>query len=316
MSRTVNSTAIGAFILGALILTIMGVIFLSPGVGEDRERYELYFIGSVRGLSVGAPVLIKGVRVGTVREIDLRMHSNTHDRNIEYIVPVVVEISRSRILADAQHDLEMSDLIDRGLRALLELDSFVTQQMFVQLTFRPDTEAVFYGQHISEFPQIPTVKTGWQELQEELTQIDITDIIKKTTDALDGVSQLVNAPETMQTLISLNNLITGLNEDREVLSTSLQSTLAEAHKTFSSARQALSNFEQLSEGGHDLMSDSQELVQQLQSVATNLNAITAEDSPTIHRVESALDEITDTAKTLGRFLEMLERKPNALILGM
>lgn len=326
-----NPTAIGLFVFGALILIVAGVMFLSPDVGEDRERYQLYFEGSVKGLDVGAPVLIKGVRVGVVRDIRLRMDDHDEHEPASYLVPVIIELSRRHLTSGQQNaDLGISDLIQQGLRAQLELDSFVTQKLFVELGFRPDTEATFHADPSLALQEIPTVQTAWQELQANLEDVDIAQVVAKASLALDGINRVLDGPEIIRTLtaleqslININQLAIGFNEDRERLTESLQSTLSETRETFADTQNVLREMDRLLESGNALMGDAPALIQQIEGtlnqadqVMSNLNALTNDESPTVYRIEVALDEIADTASALRRFLEVLERKPDALLRGM
>lgn len=319
MSRKANPTIIGAFIVGALLFLMAIVAFWLPGFGESHERYQLYFDGSVKGLSVGAPVMVKGVRVGSVRNISLRMDAQTAERAAGYMVPVVVEISHRHVLPNEGSGETMADMIEQGLRAQLELDSLVTQQLFVELTFRPDTEPQFHPHLVGELPEIPTVKTGWQALQSDLVDIDLGELVVKATSTLEGVNRLVNAPELLRsigaferTLTSAHTLMSGLNEDREAM----VSTLAEVRET-------LQKLDSIFDEGRALMGDTHGVVQQMHTsmasvdrLLNNLNALTDDGSPTMYRAEAAMDEVTEAAQAMRRFLEMLERRPEALLRGM
>ena len=72
MSRKANPTLIGAFVLGAVVLAIAATLLLAGGswFGE-RRQHVLYFEGAAQGLQVGAPVVFLGVKVGTVKQIQL-----------------------------------------------------------------------------------------------------------------------------------------------------------------------------------------------------------------------------------------------------
>ena len=72
MSRKVNKTAIGVFVVGALILLMVAiVVFGSGNLFKQTNKFVLYFDGSVKGLSIGAPVVFRGVSIGTVKDISL-----------------------------------------------------------------------------------------------------------------------------------------------------------------------------------------------------------------------------------------------------
>ena len=72
MSKKVSKTAIGAFVLGAIVLLVAGVLVLGAGKFFTKEHvYVTYFDGSVKGLNVGSPVMFRGVKVGEVKDITL-----------------------------------------------------------------------------------------------------------------------------------------------------------------------------------------------------------------------------------------------------
>lgn len=322
MSRKANPTIIGAFIFGALVLVIVSILYWLPGFGEDKERYQLLFEGSVKGLSAGAPVLVKGVRVGTVRNIRLQMATDAERGGVAYVVPVIVELSHRHLFSGGAGGDTIVDLIEHGLRAQLQLDSVVTQQLFVELVFRPETEAVFHHHLPQTFPEIPTIRTGWQTLQEDLVHMDFGQLVNKASSVLDGINRIVNAPELMQsisalekTLTSASVLMTNLDADRELMNENMLSTLA-------SVRQAVHEMDLMFQDGRAVMGDTRSAIQQarvtmkeVDDLLGNLSALTQDDSPSIYRLETTLDEITATARAMRRFLELLERQPEALLRG-
>ena len=61
-----TSFAIGAFIVGAMVLIFIALIFFSGGrLFSKKEKVIMYFEGSVQGLQIGAPVKLKGVAPDT-----------------------------------------------------------------------------------------------------------------------------------------------------------------------------------------------------------------------------------------------------------
>ena len=75
MSGKPSKTLVGAFVLGAVILFIIGVMTFSVGKYFFKQpSFIMFFDGSVKGLNVGAPVMFKGVKVGTVSDINLRFN--------------------------------------------------------------------------------------------------------------------------------------------------------------------------------------------------------------------------------------------------
>ncbi|HEV8227869.1 MAG TPA: MlaD family protein, partial [Methylomirabilota bacterium] len=72
MSKRANPTAIGAFVVVALALAVGGLVVLG-GMQIFRKElpFVMFFEGSLGGLDVGAPVEIRGVKIGTVTRIRL-----------------------------------------------------------------------------------------------------------------------------------------------------------------------------------------------------------------------------------------------------
>lgn len=71
MNAKGNYFKIGAFILSALAIAVVGIVILGGGKWfKATTSWETYFDESVQGLAVGAPIKYRGVQVGTVKEID------------------------------------------------------------------------------------------------------------------------------------------------------------------------------------------------------------------------------------------------------
>ena len=79
MEREANYITVGAFVLLVIALASAFVIWYTDR-GDRREysRYEIYFNGSVSGLSRGSPVRYLGVDVGRV--VDITLDDRTPDR--------------------------------------------------------------------------------------------------------------------------------------------------------------------------------------------------------------------------------------------
>ena len=60
----------------------------------EKLQYVMFFDNSVRGLSVGAPVEFKGIRVGSVLDIRLEFDAQA----TTFIIPVLVEVEPERIV--------------------------------------------------------------------------------------------------------------------------------------------------------------------------------------------------------------------------
>jgi paraquat-inducible protein B len=141
-----NPKLIGAFVVGAVALVVIGVLLLGGAELLTAKRTLVaYFEGSVKGLNVGAPVEFQGVKVGSVTDIQLQFLTAAN----EFRIPVFIQIEPGQMTqvgrqVDAQGQL-LKPLIERGLRAQLEMQSLVTGQLMVQLGFLPDTPIRLVG---------------------------------------------------------------------------------------------------------------------------------------------------------------------------
>ena len=138
MAKPVSKTLIGAFVLGAIALTFSGIVFLGSGaLFRDIQEVVMFFDGSVGGLQVGAPVTFRGVAIGEVSKIQIVYEAAKQ----EFRIPVAAELYPDRIqrMAATPSKTSLQGLIDRGLRAQLQMQSLITGQLSIQLDFYPDT---------------------------------------------------------------------------------------------------------------------------------------------------------------------------------
>lgn len=295
MSKKANPALIGAFVVVALILAIMAVLIFGSGrFLKERHTYVAFFGGSVKGLSIGAPVVLKGVKIGTVSNILLEFRADDMDLNI----PVFIEYEPERILrVDAKIDNDnekyFDKLIKRGLRAQLQLQSMVTGQLMVSLDFYPDKPAKLLGLY-KDYPEIPTIPTRAEELTNILASIPIEELINKVLSAVSAVEALVTSPELLKSMRAIpmvmqdvRKLLNNLDEQVGPLSSNLEQTTVAARK----------------------------VLEQTDKTLVLVEGILAEDSPTRTELTRALEEFADAARSVRLLADFLERHPEALLRG-
>ena len=162
-----NPTLIGAFIVGAVTLVALGILLLGGArVFTERRTFVAYFEGSVKGLNVGAPVEFQGVRAGAVTDIQLQFLTT----ELEFRIPVFLQFEPGT-MSQVGRQVEvkgqfLAPLVERGLRAQLEMQSVVTGQLIVQLGFYPDTPIHLVGD--GTVPEIPALPTTMQQVTQTL----------------------------------------------------------------------------------------------------------------------------------------------------
>jgi len=257
MSKPASKTLIGAFVVGAIALVVAGVMIFGSGKFlRETYKFVMYFEGSVKGLNVGAPVVFRGVKVGTVTDVQLRYNP----ADLSFKIPVFVEIEPDRITVveprppsriDPQRYLDLvlervrggpdpeahlRLLIARGLRAQLQMQSLVTGQLMVELDFNPDKPVTLVGGDTG-YPEIPTIPSPLKELSKKIEEAPIEEIFKKLLAAVEGIEGIVNSPEIKEILVSLNQalgdirtLVQNVDGQIEPLASSIEKTLGDTRK--------------------------------------------------------------------------------------
>ncbi len=135
-----------------------------------KTRWLLHFEGSVGGLSVGAPVKFKGIKIGEVINIELEFDYNA----MAFRIPVEIETEPERIGMKGKETIDrkrgMEILVEKGLRAQLKQGNLITGQLFIDLDMYLDgpPSKILYG---GKYPEIPTIPTPIEEITKGITRI-------------------------------------------------------------------------------------------------------------------------------------------------
>jgi paraquat-inducible protein B len=157
----------------------------------------------VGGLNEGSPVVFRGVKIGSVKDIVLRADSE----KLTFTIPVYIEIEPAKFTVTGPHPKKLGEnlkaFIDKGLRATLEMQSIVTGQMQVGLDFYPDKPAKFVAMDPTT-PEVPTIPTPMQELAKKIQNLPIDQIFEKLRSTLDSIDKVASSPEIPEAIRSVN----------------------------------------------------------------------------------------------------------------
>lgn len=112
-------------------------------------EYVLLVDDTVRGLSRGAPVEFRGVRMGTVAAVPWNFTAPQPDSRARFAIPVLIRIEPQRLgIENTDVDLEewearLNRLFSIGLRASLKNGNLLTGALFVDLNFQRDSEEIY-----------------------------------------------------------------------------------------------------------------------------------------------------------------------------
>ena len=352
MSKPVNKTMIGLFVVGAIALVVVAIGVLGSGkLFKETIPYVMVFEGSVKGLNVGSPVVFRGVKIGAVSGI--HMHFNYATKAMTILVYADFEPSQIEIVnmdeATAKETAlkdryaNMRELIGRGLRAQLEMQSIVTGQLQIALDFYPDKPAIYTGIE-KTIQEIPTIPTPLQELTKKLESLPIEDIFNKVNLAMDGIANLVQSPELKESVANLNialkdvqNLVRNVDSQVKPLSAGLSETIRDTQKLVRNADSQVSsvgtNLNEAIGDGRKLIRNADSSVESVRvkleatlTAATSaleeakqmiqgLEASTRQDSALMYRLTETLSEVEKAARSLSTLTDYLERHPEALLGG-
>jgi paraquat-inducible protein B len=331
VSKKVHPSVIGGFVVGAVALLATAVaLFGGRELFVERNEYVSYFEEGTQGLRVGANVLMNGVRIGYVSEMALLVDAqslNTLTRvKLELLPDTYIQTIDGIPVAEGMEVSIGHDwLINKaGLRAQLGIESFITGQLLIELSFRPDTLAQLRGVD-GEYPEIPTVRSNMQELLDNLQNwmsdlqggIDLGDIGKRVESILEGIDELAHSNDLRNSLAGLNEL---LNDDAmQGLSAALEKVLADLRVTLSEANRLFRNTEDdIDALARDLTPAIASLTSTLVEAESMLAAARDQldgTSPQVYQLESTLRELEGAAIAIREFFDYLERNPEALIRG-
>ena len=312
-------------------LMLGGVAFMTPDTLEDSQSavndavfplypdkqaitennysqkipFILYFSGSVRGLKEGAPVEFRGIKIGTVTDVKMEFEREQTNFRVAVLVQIepqrVSEINSKGETSGMGSPYELLEtLVERGLRAQLETGNYLTGQLFVNLTLKPDTPVLLVGGD-KRYPELPTVPTNLEEIStlvsnflEKIQNLPLDEIGTELVATLKGANQTVNAPEILDTVRSLDRALITLRETTVKMDGVIEPVGKDISAAAKSAAVALERSEELMR----LMED-----------------VIGPDAPLNYRVTELSGELTATARSIRTCIDSMNRKPESLVFG-
>ncbi len=319
MSKKANKTVIGGFVVGALALVVGGILVFGSGKFlKERYTFVMYFDGSVKGLNQGAPVVLRGVKIGTVTKIVLRAYPDA-----TFEIPVFIEVEPDRwervaVGERKKPEVAMKLLIERGFRAQLQMQSLVTGQLMVELDFHPDRPAILKGKD-PEYVEIPTIPADLEELKEQIEKVPIEEIFEKLLSAVEGIEKVVNSPELIGSVHSLKKTLDSAQELVEHVDSWVKPIASGIDGTVKDARKLVRNVDNqigpLASSIEDTADAATEAVLQAKHTLKEIESTAGEDSVLSYELTSALRELSDAARSIRLLTDYISRHPESLIRG-
>lgn len=209
------------------------------GMFSESLEYVLLVEDTVRGLTEGAPVEFRGIRVGTVRKVPWRFTSPERPIRDNFAIPVLISIEPQRLGGREKVDLNnwrerIENLIGNGLSASLKSGNLLTGALFVDLNIDRERTVKQLTQSFEGRRVIPTTPTGLAQIElkvstllDKLNALDIEPVLSGMNNTLDQSETLLR--EIRQLTESINQLVN--NADLQTVPANMNQTLDELRQT-------------------------------------------------------------------------------------
>ncbi len=332
MKRIKNSTIVGIFVLAASFLGMSTIIFVaSMKLFRAEETLLVYFDESVNGLSVGAAVKYKGVPIGKVKNIMISY--NQPDLIGSSFIPVFLEIDLTKvgrkqdegITINFDNPVEIEQIINDGIRAKLQLASFITGQLFVELDYFVEPESSYKLIQLNpEFVEIPSVPSDMKEfgttasdIMAQFASLNIKGIGDQFSALLEKLDNLVAELDVSEMSHAVVNTADSISDTLE--SMQLDVTMEEFRDTLTSLRSAAVKMESVIDPAvdnyHETLDNINDTLQSGNRVLENLDDLTRSDGSLRHELLDTLDALKQAARSADELMSYLERNPKALLSG-
>lgn len=297
---------VGLFVLGGIALAVAAIVIVGGGRLFARPIVmETVFEESVQGLDVGAPVKLRGVKLGSVSWIgfvgDEYPRADTSDANL---VLVRMDLrSDNTLLDEEQRTRELQAMIERGLRlrltplgitgvSFLEAD-FVDPQRFPPRAISWTPAALYVPSAPSTITQITSAA---ERLMTRIDRLDVEGLLTNFDTLLVNVNRAVETTDVgsvqrsvSELLEELDGTVEGLRE--AIREARLPAVSEDARTTLREASATLARLQLLLESGGDDLSATLE----------NLRVATQN-----------LREVSETARSYPSFLLFGQPPPSTL----
>ena len=291
MSKKINPSAIGAFVIGATMLLVFGLmIFWRGNLFEQKVHYQIFFDKSVNGLSIGSPVVFRGIRIGQVTDIRLALKVKDENETDKNNWPIQVTIK----LLPKAFTMAEPDLGYNVHHIMLETQSMLTGMLHIEFDlFENEITSTEIKQDF-ERGIIPSRMSAFERLYLSLNQKDFSGNVETFHTAMNFIGEFFQSGKAKafvdNVVASSENLKQTTQDARDMLRTL---------RTYKKGESDDSPVAQLC----NLIVALQEIVGKVDTVMTNLK----------QKLPGMMDEASSTLETLNSATTKVAPKLDAAI---
>jgi len=334
MTRQAHYFKIGLFVVTAVAIAVVGIVVLGAGKWfEKKTLVETYFIESVQGLEVGAPVRLRGVPVGRVESISLareeygllvKPEAGVFPYRGVVVVRMSVRPSVAVHLSEEDEERRMKMAADAGFRFRLASQG-ITGVLYVESEFvDPERYPPMEIAWTPKTPYIPSAPSTITELGTELRAIarklDLIDVEKLTKDlgdVLTSASQLVKdvrgehlGAEAKQAIAEWR---TTMQEARKVLDNpDLAKALKDSSVAMAEIRRTANDLSHTAKDVREGMAQLPDTMVRLNRSLRRIDQLLAAKSETVDEV---LENLRSVSEELRYLTKAVETYPSQVLFG-
>ncbi|MBQ4849641.1 intermembrane transport protein PqiB [Pseudoalteromonas sp. MMG013] len=246
---------------------------------DNFDFFLVEFEQSIRGLTVGAPVEYRGMRIGTVEQAPAQIERDGQPLYFQQdttSVPVLIKIEYGRIyeqsdLAESYWQNNIEKWIRNGLRASLKSGNILTGAVYIELDFYSKAPKAVLA-NSSVYPVLPSVSSGFTAISEQ-----VTDLLNKLNN-LPLSQTMTTFDSTLQEYrllaMEMNKLISEFNQ--QDLAGDTKGSLGQINTTLSQLTSSLKQFEKTLtnyQQGSGMVDQLTDTLEELESLSNTLKPI-------------------------------------------
>ncbi|HEV3007655.1 MAG TPA: MlaD family protein [Burkholderiales bacterium] len=287
------------------------MLFFGGGMlREKRFSVVSFFDVSVAGMRVGAPVTFRGVPVGEVKSLGVRLDPKTGRSIIQVNMELVPGMLTVYGQAMPESEMLITSLVNEGLTAQLVKQSFVTGLLSVELAFRPGAEVSRLGD--AALPEVPTVPGDLEGLAKQLQTVDIAAALESLQRTLVSVEKVASNPGLARALDQLPATLGSLERTLGTMQREVGASSAEFQKTLAGVRSLAASVER----------DTASTSAALRGTLANADAVLADTQTLVDprghnaiQLQRMLDDFAAASARLRNLAERVDRDPSVLVRG-
>lgn len=318
MSKKSNPAVVGTFVVGAIVLSIAGVMLLGGGA-LMQERFDaiVYFDESISGLDVGAPVEFQGVRIGTVTGV--RMEMNTDEDQGAIYRPVTFQFELQRIHFPGGRlgrSREVSAQIERlvqeqGLRARVATQSILTGRSKIELIYSPGT-LINRKNRDPGIWEMPTIPSPLIAVRNEVMELPLAEIARETHRAVSHVADLLDPENAGKTMDKLNETLSEINEILDQVKTKLDPLANESLGALQDIRAAVKGLQPVMDR---MDANIHPMLQSVTETSRSISHVFDPEAPMRGEVIQLISDVRETSRSIRLLMEHLEQHPESVVWG-